>query len=246
MTRTEAAVRRMDVSLREVAHLGGWVGWVLVALLALLSGCAAMVAPKVAVHEPTTLRPQAPAPADPGASNGAIYRAGAYRPLFEDRRARFIGDVLTINIQEKTSAKQSSASNLDRAGKVDASVGSLPFLKAATLGKLGTSGSSSNTFAGKGDTASDNTFAGTITVTVIEVLPNGNLLVSGEKQIGINQNVDALRFSGVVNPATVQADNTVLSTQVADARLQVRGAGDIDRTQTTGWLARFFLSWLPI
>jgi flagellar L-ring protein precursor FlgH len=99
--------------------------------------------------------------------------------------------------------------------------------------------------SGKGDTASDNTFTGTITVTVVEVLANGNMVVSGEKQIGINQNADTLRFSGVVYPATIQADNSVLSAQVADARLQVRGSGDIDRAQTTGWLSRFFLSWMP-
>jgi flagellar L-ring protein precursor FlgH len=107
-------------------------------------------------------------------------------------------------------------------------------------------GSSDNSFEGKGATGTDNEFNGTITVTVIEVLPNGNLLVSGEKQVGINQNVETLRFSGVVNPATVLPGNLVSSTQIADARLEVRGRGDIDRAQTTGWLTRFFLSFLPI
>ena len=83
-------------------------------------------------------------------------------------------------------------------------------------------------------------------MTVVEVLSNGNLVVSGEKQIGINQNAARLRFSGVVNPATILAGNTVNSTQIADARLQVRGNGDVDRAQTTGWLQRFFLSWWPL
>ncbi|MGE3927530.1 MAG: flagellar basal body L-ring protein FlgH, partial [Lautropia sp.] len=98
----------------------------------------------------------------------------------------------------------------------------------------------------KGATGSDNQFAGTITVTVVEVLPNGNLVVAGEKQVGINQNLESLRFAGVVNPATIRPNNIVSSTQVADARMQVRGRGDIDKAQTTGWLTRFFLSFLPI
>jgi len=105
--------------------------------------------------------------------------------------------------------------------------------------------SSASAFEGKGDSASNNVFTGTVTVTVIEVLPNGNLLVSGEKQLGINQGSEFVRFSGIVNPASVSASNTVSSTQVADARIEYRGNGYIDEAQTMGWLGRFFLSVLP-
>jgi flagellar L-ring protein precursor FlgH len=80
---------------------------------------------------------------------------------------------------------------------------------------------------------------------VVEVLPNGNLVVSGEKQVGINQGSEFVRFSGVVNPATVSGANTVSSTLVADARLEYRATGPIDEAQVIGWLARFFLSFLP-
>jgi flagellar L-ring protein precursor FlgH len=213
----------------------------------LLAGCQHFVPPppKVDVVQPTSRRPQ-PVPVAAMPANGSIYRDGGHRPLFEDRRARFVGDVLTVQIQENTSAKQSKASTLDKEGSLSGSVTALPLVSsAATLAKLGVGGSSANTMTGKGDTAADNTFVGTITVTVVEVLPNGNLVVSGEKQIGINQNADTLRFSGVVYPANIQADNSVLSSQIADARLQVRGEGDIDRAQTTGWLSRFFLTWMP-
>ncbi len=225
------------------------------ALLAcvLLAGCLAT--PRVAVLEPTTVRPEpttataaAVAAARAPQANGAIYHPSSHRGLFEDRRARLVGDLLTIQIQEKTTARSSSNSSLDRKGSVDASISRLPFVKQASslIPKLGAAGDSSNTFEGKGATGSENLFTGTITVTVVEVLPNGNLVVSGEKQVGINQNVEALRFSGVVNPATVLPGNLVSSTQVADARLEVRGRGDIDSAQTVGWLARFFLSFLPI
>lgn len=210
---------------------------------AVLAGCASPE-PRIELPPQTSARPVQAKLDPPG--NGGIFQNSTYRPLFEDRRARNIGDLLTIQIQERTTAKQSSNSALDRTGKIDGKIGGLPFLSAGTLGRLGMSGSSSNTFEGKGETGSDNTFTGTITVTVTEVLPNGNLMVVGDKQIGVNQNVDVMRFSGVVNPATILAGNTVSSAQVADARLQSRGRGDIDRAQTTGWLARFFLSWLPI
>ncbi len=222
-----------------------------IAFVALASGCDTVKPPKVVINEPTSARPVAPQvpPAVAAAaapSNGAIFQTATFRPLFEDRRARLVGDTLTIQIQEKTSARRSSNSSVDRSGKLEGSVSAIPFLPPSTTNRLSAKGSSSNSFEGKGETGSDNAFSGTIAVTVIEVLANGNLVVAGEKQVGINQNIETLRFSGVVNPATVQPGNSVSSAQVADARLEVRGTGDIDRAQTTGWLARFFLSWLPI
>ena len=226
-----------------------------------LAGCMA-TAPKVEIREPTSARPvvfspaagqlapTAPAATSPAVvappTSGAIFHVASYRGLFEDRRARLVGDVLTIQIQEKHSAKRSSGSSLDRSASVDAKVGLLPFLPSTSTRRMQASGSSDNSFEGKGETGTDNEFTGSITVTVIEVLANGNMIVAGEKQVGINQNVETLRFSGVVNPSTVLPGNVVSSTQIADARLEVRGTGDIDRAQTTGWLSRFFLSFLPI
>ena len=104
---------------------------------------------------------------------------------------------------------------------------------------------SSNTFEGKGENTSSNNFTGTLTVTVIEVYPNGNLLVSGEKQIGLKEGEEFVRFSGVVNPNTITASNTVQSTQVADARIEYKANGFIDSAQVMGWLGRFFLTFLP-
>ena len=221
----------------------------LAGLVLAMAGCAQMMAGPSHVDgvEPTTARPNIPeTPPAATIATGAIYRPDSFRPLFEDRRARLVGDILTVVLQEKTTAKQSSSSSLDRSSSLETGVAALPFLSAGRLNKLSGAASSSNTMAGKGDSASDNVFSGTIAVTVIEVLGNGNLVVSGEKQIGINQNADRLRFSGVVNPATILAGNNVSSTQIADARLQVRGTGDSDRAQTTGWLSRFFLSWWPL
>ena len=100
-------------------------------------------------------------------------------------------------------------------------------------------------FTGTGGASANNAFNGTITVTVIDVYPNGNLLASGEKVVAINQGNEFIRFSGVIDPNTVTSTNTVQSTQVADARIEYRGSGFIEQSNTMGWMQRFFLAILP-
>jgi len=113
------------------------------------------------------------------------------------------------------------------------------------INPLAASGSVSNTFDGKGATTSSNLFTGAITATVVEVLANGNLVIAGEKQIGIRRNSEVLKFTGVVDPAQIQPGNVISSTQVADARLDYRGGGYIEEAQVKGWLSRFFDSFSP-
>ncbi len=149
-------------------------------------------------------------------------------------------------IVESISASQSSTSKVDKSGKVDASISALPGISSKAFARGTTTGSSTNAFEGKGSTENSNDFTGTITVTVSQVLPNGHLAVSGEKQIGVNDNVDVLRFSGQVDPRTIQAGNSVASTQVANVRLEQRGRGPQAEAQAVGWLMRVFLSFLPI
>jgi flagellar L-ring protein precursor FlgH len=126
------------------------------------------------------------------------------------------------------------------------SITALPLQTLPGLSKLDIGASSNNNFSGKGGTESANTFSGSITATVIEVLPNGHLVVAGEKQIGVNQNVDVLRFSGTIDPRLVQPGSIISSTQVANVRVESRGRGPQGEAQTVGWLSRFFLSFQPI
>jgi flagellar L-ring protein precursor FlgH len=219
----------------------------LLVVAAALAGCASIDNyrnPKVDVAPTQPPVPQAVVV--PAVANGAIYQPLAYRPLFEDHRARLPGDTITVNIVEKVSASQKSTSSVDKSGKVDAGISALPFLSANSFARATASGSSSNTFAGKGSTENSNDFAGTITATVIDVLPNGHLVIAGEKQIGVNHNVDVLRFSGQVDPRTIQAGNTVASAQIANVRIENRGRGQQAEAQGIGWLARFFLNVLPL
>jgi flagellar L-ring protein precursor FlgH len=128
---------------------------------------------------------------------------------------------------------------------MSSSITAFPLLRSEDLAKAGIAGGSTNNFAGKGGTESANTFSGSITATVVEVLPNGHLVVTGEKQIGVNENVDTLRFSGTVDPRSIGAGSVVPSTQVANVRVESRGRGQGAESQVMPWLARFFLTLLP-
>ena len=210
---------------------------------AALSGCLTMN-PRVEVAEPTQTLPRVPPPAVQ--ANGAIFQQAQYRPLFEDYRARHRGDTLKVEIVEKIVASQKSTSSIDKSGKVDASVVALPGINPTRLTRANAEGTSNNTFAGKGSTENSNDFFGSISVTVIDVLPNGHLLIAGEKQIGVNSNVDVLRFSGQVDPLLIEPGNSIPSVKIANVRVEHRGRGAQADAQTMGWLSRFFLNILPI
>ncbi len=215
----------------------------LLTLTVLLGACTTV--PPTNVHQPMSARPaQRPdALAASLAATGSIYQAGTSRTLFEDRRARYVGDTITVTITENTSAATKSNSSLSKTGSISASSGPNINLPGKSLIEL--KGSSSNTAAGKGEAAANNVFTGTITVTVIEVLANGNLLVSGEKQVAIGHGQEYIRLSGIINPYFVNAANTIASSQIADARIEYKESGAISEAQVMGWLARFFLSFMP-
>jgi len=185
-----------------------------------------------------------PAPARP--ATGSLFQSVAYRPGFEDRRARALGDTVTIQIVEAVTASQVSASTVNRNTSIDSNITALPFNSPEGLAKLGIGAKTNNDFSGKGGTQAANTFSGSITATVIDVMPNGHLVVAGEKQIGVNQNVDVLRFSGTVDPRLLQPGSVVSSNQVANVRVESRGRGAQGEAQTVGWLSRFFLSFHPL
>ena len=206
-----------------------------------ISACTTV--PPTNVHQPMTARPAPRTETLP--ASGSIYQAGASRTLFEDRRARYVGDTMTIAIEEATSASTKSSTNATRATSISAAVPTVTGLPGKSLQGLGLSANSANSLAGKGDAAANNVFTGTITVTVIEVLPNGNLLVSGEKQVSIGAGTEFIRLSGIVNPFFINAANTINSAFVADARIEYKESGVISEAQVMGWLARFFLSFLP-
>jgi flagellar L-ring protein precursor FlgH len=212
-------------------------------LLALPLAACITTTPSTSVHQPMSARP--PAVAVPANGSGAIYQAGYSRPLFEDRRARNVGDTLTVNIVENTSADKKSNTTTNRSSDNNFAVPNVAGLPGKSFLGAGLAANTDFKFSGDGETASNNVFTGTITVTVIEVYPNGNLLVSGEKQVGINHASEFIRLSGVINPVYLTPSNSVNSVQIADARIEYRGNGQIENAQNMGWLSRFFLNVLP-
>ncbi|MGP3590012.1 flagellar basal body L-ring protein FlgH [Vagococcus sp. WN89Y] len=214
-----------------------------------LTGCAWV--PSTPLVQGATSAQPTPGPVP--VVNGSIYQTAqpinyGYQPLFEDRRPRNVGDTLTIVLQENVSASKSSSANASRDSKASFGLDTTPRYLEGLFGNArgDLSASGGNEFNGKGGANASNTFSGTLTVTVDQVLINGNLHVVGEKQIAINQGTEFIRFSGVVNPRTISGSNTVPSTQVADARIEYVGNGYINEAQNMGWLQRFFLNLSPM
>ncbi|HYP85639.1 flagellar basal body L-ring protein FlgH [Variovorax sp.] len=234
--------------VREGASLALAFGLRRVGVLAVagvLGGCA-LVPKEPLVHQPMTARADPYAPPASRLTNGSIFVGGGQGiALFEDRRPRSVGDILTIVISEKINASKNSGANATRTSSTGAAFELVPKVLGGLLKDQDAKLSGSSALNAKGGASAANNFNGVITVTVTDVLPNGNLLVSGEKQMGINQGTEFIRFSGVVNPRTVTGNNTVLSTQVADARIEYTAKGYIDESQQMGWLQRFFLNVMP-
>jgi len=209
----------------------------ILAALLVLAGCA--TAPTTIVQGPTSARPMLVDNAP--SSDGAIYNANSYRPMFEDRRARHIGDLLTVNITERTVANKAGASSGNKTGSASFTA---PGLLAGKIG-AGIDLESGTKYADGDNQSASNNFTGTLAVTVTEVLPNGNLVVAGEKQVAMNKGTEFIRFSGMVSPDTIQAGNIVSSSVIADARVEYRTNSRLDRAEVTSMLSRFFLSMLP-
>jgi len=216
----------------------------LLGLVSILAACAS--AQQSIQASPPVVRPK-PLAATPG-SQGSLFpaalSAGAPRPLFEDRRARAVGDSLQVVLQERTTAKRASGNQASRAAATELSMSAsgLPLAKALNGPKM--TAESDLSFQGKGAASANNDFTGTIMVMVTQVLSNGNLVVSGEKQIAIGREEEVIRFSGIINPADL-SNNTVASTQVADARVEYRGRGIADDATQPGWLSRTLMKVLP-
>ena len=218
------------------------------AALALSLGACSTFIPHVDMPEQTSVRQAAPSTQMAMASpTGSLYSPATFRPLFEDQRARFVGDILTIQISEQINAAQANSMSASRSDSTSIDVPLIQgfFGGSRDLRAMNASASSSKDFSGDGASSASNKFTGTLTVTVSEILPNGNLFVVGEKQIGTNREVEFLKFSGVINPVTIGVGNVVPSSKVADARMEYRGKGTLDSATAMGWLSRFFLTALP-
>ena len=184
----------------------------------------------------------------PKPSNGAIYQPGREVALFENPIAHHVGDIVTIVLNEQTQAQKTSSTNTNKATSV-ALPGMTILGKALTVHGvpiMSNNIADTTKFAGEGDSAQSNSLEGFVTVTVQKVLPNGNLFVKGEKWIGINQGQEYVRMSGIIRPIDLASDNSINSSQVANAKISYGGKGALADANAQGWLSRFFNSpWTP-
>lgn len=181
-------------------------------------------------------------------NDGAIYRAGYEMALFADQRARRIGDIITIELIEKTNASKKASTKTKKDHSMDIATPSIYGGPVTHIGKeiLAATADAQRDFSGEGDSTQSNSLTGRISVTVVNVLPNGNLMVRGEKLLTLNQGSERIQLSGIIRAADVAPDNTVRSTQVADAQISYAGEGALADANTSGWMARFFQSgWWP-
>ena len=214
-----------------------------VSTLLILSACSA-IAPSSTFDAPSSARPKVATLNN--TSNGTIFHTDSFKPMFEDRRARAVGDLLTILVSEKSSVDKTNAASGSNSGSFNSKAGSLFGVPSSTVSLLALNGSSSVNSSNKSAGSASYNFSTTMGVTVVEVLANGNLLVSGEKQIGLDRGSEFVRFSGVVAVSSIGVGNVVSSTQVADARIEYRTNTQIDQSQLSSMMNRFFYSMLPL
>jgi len=175
-------------------------------------------------------------------ANGAIYQQATAVNLYQ-RRAHRLGDVLTINLNEATSATKSSGTSFSRDSS--ANVGDSTLL--GNVFDTTTSVGGGSDFDGSANSDQSNQLLGNITVTVTDVLPNGLLEVRGEKWLQINRGSEFIRISGLVRTADIAPDNTIASTRVADVRIAYSGTGTLAESNEPGVLSKFFVSrWWPL
>ncbi len=213
----------------------------LLGLTLLGAGCATLpesMPRHNAAFAPATPR-YAPPPIQP---TGAIYRANRSVHLFENLTARRVGDILTIRLVERTDASKRADLQIKKGnsigGKAPLILGKTNFLGVDWETEVKTD----KNFKGEGQAIQNNQLKGSITVTVVEILPNGNLRVQGEKRITINDGHEYVRLAGIVRPVDIDADNSVPSTKVADATIMYTGEGAMADAKQVGWLTRFFNS----
>ncbi len=223
------------IRIPTLAHLLLAAGTVL-----LLAGCGATVPARDASYAPAYPVATAPAPA----SNGAIYQAGYNINLFEDTKAHRVGDIITVKLVEETAAQKAASTSTAKDQSVSLGAPTLFGAPVQHNGNdiLSASVSAGREFSGDGSSKQSNSLSGSITVFVAQVLPNGNLVVRGEKQLTLNQGDEYVRLSGIVRPVDISPDNTVQSTKVANAQILYSGNGAISDANRMGWMARFFNS----
>jgi flagellar L-ring protein precursor FlgH len=221
----------------------------MVMVIALLTGCNATGNQVVAANDPF-YAPTVPVPTkEEIATSGSLFSASMANSLYSDVKARRVGDIISVALQENTNASKSAGTSSSKESTVDLNpimgLGGNAIRIGSQAIQLGVDGS--NEFTGDAQASQSNSLQGSISVTVVEVLANQNLIIRGEKWLTLNNGDEYIRLTGVIRPADVTPTNEIQSTKIANARIQYSGTGSFARAQEKGWLTQFFSStWWPL
>ncbi|WP_275738675.1 flagellar basal body L-ring protein FlgH [Ramlibacter sp. H39-3-26] len=212
------------------------------ALAALLAGCAAVAPPQPPVAHEVEPFPQSEPPVARKGQAGGVFVPQTPWLLTSDSRAFRPGDVLTVVLQETTQASKQADTQFGKGSSL--SIAPSTFRGKTLRTDIGLE--SQNDFNGTASSTQQNTLRGAITVIVHNVLPNGLLLIQGEKSLYLNQGEEFIRLSGYVRPGDIDTDNRVSSQRIANANIAYSGRGTLADANSAGWLTRFFVSpWMP-
>ena len=218
-----------------------------VACLVSLAGCAGIEGKSHPAYSP--MEPIVYTNPAEGITEGSLYSERRGLSLFADTRARSVGDIINVVLIESTQASKNAGTAVDRGASIDVAPPTL-FGRTGTNFDVGDytnltleqSAASNSEFTGNGSSNQSNSLTGAIAVQVARVLPNGNLMIQGEKWLALNKGEEFIQLRGIVRPEDISATNTIPSTLVADARISYGGTGVIDRANEPGWFSKFFNS----
>ena len=223
-------------------NINKWIPMILAVggLAMVAAGCAAF-GPKPLNTSPS-FQKEKTAAAGPAQVEGSLWTAKDLFGVCADQRARNVGDLVTINIVEAASASKNATTKTSRTTALNASwSGVLQNISGSLLGNNQQAGLA-NSFDGEGATTRNSTLNAYISVQVIQVLPNGNLVIQGSRQVQVNNENQIINIQGVIRPVDIDATNTILSTAVAEAKIELNGQGVVSDKQNVGWLTRI-LDW---
>ena len=176
-------------------------------------------------------------------SNGSIYSTSSSGIFSSDRRAKNVGDILSVTLSETFSSNKAVTNSSKKADAIGAEVGPTGIMR--NFAGLGGSASKTNSFSGSMATNQSNSLTGTLSATVVRVFPNGNLEIKGQKKLRITEGTEYIRLSGIIRPQDISTTNTVSSTKIAEAQIEYVGAGILDSASKPGWGSSFFRAISP-
>lgn len=211
---------------------------------AILSGCMSTPPERAQADDPLFAPVIPDMPREKIVEDGGLFRPFMANSLYSDVTARRVGDLITVNLSENTNASKSAGTSTSKDTALDmqpiVGLGGNNLTVNNQSVQLGVS--SSNAFTGDAQSNQSNSLSGNISVTVVNVLPNQNLVIRGEKWLTLNNGDEYIRLTGIIRPQDISPENEIESTKIANARIQYSGTGTFARAQEKGWLNRFFSS----